>query len=219
MALVRTVVVDDHEMVGDALAAVLGQEPDFDVIGVARDVERAVVMATAATPDLLVTDLALAGGEVTEELPRFRDAAPSCRVLVMTGRPTERSFLDSVRAGVGGYVAKSRPMVDIVHACRRVAAGEAVFPQEYLRLLLDQTVAAPTTRPRLTVREVDVVQRLAFGRSTTEVADDLALAVNTVRNHLASAMSKLGTTNRLAAVAEAIRLGIVSPPTAASLGR
>lgn len=216
MATIRTVVVDDHEMVGDALAAVLAREPDFDVIGVARDVDRAVVMATAATPDLLVTDLALAGGEVTAELPRFRDAAPSCRVLVMTGRPTDRSFLDAVRAGVGGYVSKARPMVDIVHACRRVAAGEAVFPQEYLRLLLEQTAPSTAARPRLTLREVDVVQRLALGRSTTQVAGDLDLAVNTVRNHLASAMSKLGTSNRLAAVAEAIRLGIVSPPTAAA---
>jgi DNA-binding NarL/FixJ family response regulator len=215
MAPIRTVVVDDHEMVVDALAAVLRAEPDFDVVGAARDIERAVVLATTAAPDLLVTDLTLAGGEVTAELPRFRDAAPSCRVLVMTGNPSERSFLDAVRAGVGGYVSKSRPMADIVQTCRRVAAGEAVFPQAYLRLLLDQTVMN-TARPRLTMREVDVLQRLAFGHSTTEVARELHLAVNTVRNHLAGAMSKLGTSNRLAAVAEAIRLGIVSPPTAAA---
>ena len=210
---IRTLVLDDHEMVGRAFAAVLQRDADFDVIGVSVDVSHALALARHAQPDLLVTDLSLAGGEVVRDLPRFAAVAPSCRVLVVTGMPAERSFVEAMRNGAHGYMSKLQPLPDLVHAARRVASGEAVFPQPYVRLLLED-LRQKASGPHLTVREIEILQLLAHGVATTEVATELALAVNTVRNHLASAMAKLGVGTRLAAVAEAIRLGAVSPPTA-----
>jgi DNA-binding NarL/FixJ family response regulator len=211
---IRTLVLDDHEMVGRAFAAVLQQDPCFEVVGVAIDAAHALAVATRTQPDLLVTDLSLATGEVLGDLPRFAAVAPDCRVLVVTGMPTERSFIEAMRLGAGGFMSKLQPLPDLVHAARRVAVGEVVFPQQYVRLLIEHTTS-PRSGPRLSMREIDVLQLLARGASTTDVAAELFLAVNTVRNHLATAMAKLGVSSRLAAVAEAERLGLVSPPAPA----
>lgn len=221
--MIKTLVLDDHEMVARAFATVLGQDPEFEVVGVAADVGQALATASRQQPDLLVTDLNLGSGEVVDDFERFRAVAPACRVLVVTGMPTERSFLDAMRLGAVGYVAKLQPLLELVHAARRVAAGEVVFPQQYVRLLIEhadpgRAVARPSG-PRLTTREIDVLQLLAHGAATTEVATELAVAVNTVRNHLASAMAKLGVSSRLAAVAEALRLGVVAPPVPVGPGR
>lgn len=209
--MIKTLVLDDHEMVGRAFAAVLQRDPDFEVVGVSVDAAHALALAHRAQPNLLVTDLSLAAGEVIGDLPRFEAVAPGCRVLVVTGNATDRSFVDAMRAGAHGFMSKLKPLPDLVHAARRVAAGEVVFPQQYVRLLLDDTTGA-SAGPRLSVREIEVLQLLAHGAATTEVAAELTVAVNTVRNHLASAMAKLGVGTRLAAVAEAVRLGVVSPP-------
>lgn len=217
MNVLRAIVVDDHDLVGAAIAGSLGELDGFAVAGVATTIEAGVALAARAAPDLVVTDLRLPDGEVTDHLDRFRAAAPDARVLVLSGIATEQTLLAALRAGADGFVAKTQPMAQLVDAARRVVAGELVFPGSYVRRLLEHgQVVAPRRRsgPRLTPREIDVVQLLALGLSTTDVAQELALSVNTVRNHLAAAMQKLGVGSRLAAVAEAIRLGIVTPPAA-----
>lgn len=218
---ISTLVIDDHAMVGAAIAAALEHEPGFVVAGVAVSVEQAVLVTRRAHVDVIVADLQLAEGEIHEHLHRFQEHAPTAKVLVMTGMPTERSFLAALRAGATGYVAKSQPLGELVRAVQRVADGELVVPHELVPSLLRQG-RAPTTAARgsgLTARETEVLQLLALGRSTGDVAGELQVAVNTVRNHLASAMAKLGTGTRLAAVSEALRLGIVSPPVPVAGGR
>jgi DNA-binding NarL/FixJ family response regulator len=211
---IRLLVVDDHAMVANALAAALGQARDIEVVATAGSVQTALACLRRHAPDVVLTDIGLPDGEVVDHLDRFATTAPGARVIVMTGLPTERTFLAAVRAGAVGYVAKSRPLDELVRAVQRVAGGEVAFPAEYLARLLEHGGVASATRhgPGLTTREIDVIQLLAHGKTTTEVARELRVAVNTVRNHLAGAMAKLGATNRLGAVSEALRLGIVSPP-------
>jgi len=213
--VVRTLIVDDHELVAGAIEATLRQLADFGVVGVATTIEAGVATTAKTTPDLLVTDLLLGDGNVADHLHRFHAAAPSLRVLVMSGNASEGAVMQALRAGANGFVTKAQPLIEVVAAARRVAAGEVVLPAVYMRTLLERGgVLLPTIRraPALTPREVDVLQLLALGRTTIEVAGELRLAVNTIRNHLAGAMSKLGVGNRLGAVVEAVRLGIVSPP-------
>jgi DNA-binding NarL/FixJ family response regulator len=221
MDRVRTLVVDDHEMVAKALASALAEEPGLHVVGTAGSVGEAVDVARRRRPDVILTDLALPEGEVTAHLGRLTSAAPGAQVVVMTGLPTERSFVAALRAGAVGYVAKAQPIEDLVRAVLRVADGELVVPPPFLGALLEHS-GFGATRPRpatLTSREIDVVQLLAHGCSTAEVAEQLCVAVNTVRNHLAGAMAKLGASSRLGAVAEALRLGLISPPVPAAVGR
>jgi len=211
---IRMVVVDDHAMVANALAAALGQAPGIEVLATVGGVQAALACLRRHAPDVVLTDIGLPDGEVVDHLDRFAEASPRTKVIVMTGLPTERTFLAAVRAGAVGYVGKSRPMDELVRAVERVADGDVAFPAEYLARLLEHGGVASTARrgPGLTTREIDVVQLLTHGKTTTEVASELRVAVNTVRNHLAGAMAKLGATSRLGAVTEALRLGIVSPP-------
>lgn len=213
-SVLRTVIVDDHELVAGAISATLARLADFDVVGVASTIEDGVAVTARTRPDLVVADLRLGDGDVVDHLHRFRTAAPDVRVLVVSGMVSEGTVMQVLRAGAQGFVAKAQPFIELVAAARRIADGDVVFPAAYMRAVLERGGVLPPTwhGPALTPREVDVLQLLALGRSTAEVAAELHLAVSTVRNHLAGAMPKLGARNRLAAVAEAVRLGIVSPP-------
>lgn len=213
-SVLRTVIVDDHELLAGALSATLGHVDGFDVVGVASTIEDGVAVTARTAPDLLVADLRLGDGDVVDHLDRFRAAAPNVRVLVMSGMVSEGTVMQVLRAGADGFVAKSQPVGELAAAARRIADGEVVFPPAYMRTVLERGGVLPSrwNGPMLTPREVDVLQLLALGRSTAAVAAELHMAVSTMRNHLASAMAKLGAGTRLAAVAEAVRLGIVSPP-------
>ena len=213
--VVRTLIVDDHELVAGAIEATLERHPDFSVVGVATTIEDGLAAAARSAPALLLTDLRLGDGDVVDHLDRFRAAVPGLQVLVMTGMVSEGTVLQVLRAGADGYIMKTRPLTELVDAARRVATGELVYPDAYVRALLVREchLRAPDRRgAALTNREVEVLQLFALGHSTAEVANELHLAVNTIRNHLAAAMAKLSVSNRLRAVTEAIRLGIVSPP-------
>ena len=213
---IRTLIVDDHELVAEAIKATIDRLPDFAVVGVATSIEDGLAAASRLAPSLLLTDLRLGDGDVVDHLDRFKSTVPGLRVLVMTGMVSEGAVLQVLRAGADGYIMKTRPLAELVDAARRVAAGELVYPAAYVRSLLVREchLRLPDRQgAALTNREVEVLQLFALGHSTAEVAGELHLAVNTIRNHLAAAMAKLGVGNRLRAVAEAIRLGIVSPPS------
>lgn len=214
MRTIRTLVIDDHEMVARAIADALDLQPQFELVGTATSIEAGVALALSSAVDLVVTDLRLADGEIVHHVRRLRAGEHPPRILVMTGLATERSVLAALRAGVDGYVDKSRPLAELIESAHRVVAGDLVFPADHLHALLEASAGGGVVRrgPGLTPREVEVLQLLALGYGTTQVARELTVAVNTVRNHLASAMAKLDVPNRLAAVAEALRLGIVAPP-------
>jgi DNA-binding NarL/FixJ family response regulator len=207
--------IDDHEVVAGALQIALDREQDFFVCGLATTIERGLADAARLQPSLIITDLRLPDGDISDHLHRFKAAAPNAKVLIVTGWPTERSFLACIGASAAGYVSKSRPLSEVVRGARRVSAGEVVFPTDYVPAILGRAGSEhdAVTRPRLTARELDVLQLLARGHTTVEVSEGLCISVNTVRNHLASAMSKLGKTTRLAAVSEGVRLGLISPPS------
>ena len=133
----RILLVDDHPLTRSALAALLIQH-GFDVVGEAADGDEAVECAGRLHPDLILLDLSMPGVDGLTALPRLREAAPACEVVVLTASGTEENLLGAIRGGAAGYLLKSEPPERIVDFLRGVANGEAALSGAVARRLLEQ---------------------------------------------------------------------------------
>lgn len=212
MARWRVLVIDDHQLLASALVAAFEQDGRATVVGTCSSLADGVRCTAATAPDVVLTDRRLPDGDVDQHIGQFLAASPRTGVLVMTGWATERSSMAALDAGARGIISKARPVEDIIDAVGRVAAGDLVLPAELASsLLVRDGRSRPSSRCDLSRRELDVLEALACGESTAEAALRLCISSNTLRNHLARAMLKLGVHSRMSAVAEAVRLGLVAP--------
>jgi len=203
----RVLIVDDHPLTRDALAALLEQN-GFDVAGRAADGETALRDAAALAPDLILLDLSMPGMTGLEALPRLREAAPAAEVVVLTASGTEENLLAAIRGGAAGYLLKSEPPERIVEFLRGVARGEAALSGSVARRLLEtvretggrRTGVPDSVARELTAREVEVLLLLEDRLDTDEIAKRLFISEHTVRSHVKSVLRKLGVSSRREAV-------------------
>lgn len=199
----RILVVDDHPLTRDALAALLEQH-GFRVVGQAADGEEAVERARELHPDLVLLDLSMPGVDGLEALPRLRAAAPGCEVVVLTASGTEQNLLGAIRGGAAGYLLKSEPPERIVDFLRGVVRGEAALSGAVARRLVEQlrdggglTSGVPDAiASTLSAREVEVLLLLDEHLGTDEIAQRLYISEHTVRSHVKSLLRKLGASSR-----------------------
>jgi two-component system NarL family response regulator len=203
----RVLIVDDHPLTRDALAALLEQS-GFVVAGRAPDGESALRDAAALAPDLILLDLSMPGMSGLEALPRLREAAPRAEVVVLTASGTEENLLGAIRGGAAGYLLKSEPPDRIVEFLRGVARGEAALSGAVARRLLEtvretggkQTGVPDSVASELTAREVEVLLLLDERLETDEIAKRLFISEHTVRSHVKSILRKLDVSSRREAV-------------------
>jgi DNA-binding NarL/FixJ family response regulator len=195
-------IVDDHPLTREALRALLVQH-DFSVVGQASDGEEAIGLARRLQPELVLLDLSMPGLSGLEALPRLREAAPQCEVVVLTASGTEENLLGAIRAGAAGYLLKSEPPGRIAEFLRGVAQGEAALSGEIARRLLDEVrnggrrSGVPDTIARaLSAREVEVLLLLDEHLGTDQIARRLFISEHTVRSHVKSLLRKLGVSSR-----------------------
>ena len=197
----RILLVDDHPITRDALAALLGQH-GFDVVGQAGDGEAAIGLARSLDPQLVLLDLSMPGMSGLEALPRIREAAPGCEVVVLTASGTEENLLSAIRGGAAGYLLKSEPPERIAEFLRGVGDGEAALSGEVARRLLEQVREGGTRGVpdeialALSAREVEVLLLLDEHLGTDEVAARLFISEHTVRSHVKSLLRKLNVSSR-----------------------
>ncbi|MFP5322718.1 MAG: LuxR C-terminal-related transcriptional regulator [Acidimicrobiia bacterium] len=205
--------IEDQQVLAGAIQRSLSALPDLALVGVATSLDEGVGLVEESTPDVLVSDFRLTDGDIPDRLPEILDRSPGTKVLVFTGWPDESSFLEAMGAGATGFLDKAAPFDDFIDAIRRVAAGEVVVAPRFLPALT-RRATSPKDANALSRRELEVLQLLSEGRSTAEVAEELILSVNTVRNHITHLMAKLGVRSRLEAVNVAVRKGLIrfDPP-------
>ena len=199
----RILLVDDHPLTRDALAALLAQH-GFDVVGQAADGAAALVLAEQLQPDLILLDLSMPGLDGLAVLPRLRVAAPGCEVVVLTASGTEDNLLAAIRGGAAGYLLKSEPPERIVSFLHGVANGEAALSGAVARRLLEQvrlggrlgSGVPDLIAKTLSAREVEVLLLLDDHLSTDEIAARLYISEHTVRSHVKSILRKLGVSSR-----------------------
>ena len=197
----RILIVDDHPITRDALAALLGQH-GFDVVGQAGDGEAAIGLARSLDPQLVLLDLSMPGISGLEALPRIREAAPGCEVVVLTASGTEENLLSAIRGGAAGYLLKSEPPERIAEFLRGVGDGEAALSGEVARRLLEEVREGGTRGVpdeialALSAREVEVLLLLDEHLGTDEIAARLFISEHTVRSHVKSLLRKLNVSSR-----------------------
>jgi two-component system response regulator DegU len=197
---------DDHRMLREGLHRAMS-EAGFDVVGEASDGEEAIRLAEELQPDVILMDVTMPGTDGVEATRQIRSSGQASRVVMLTMHADQGVLADAIRAGASGYLVKDC-------STDEVAGDTALTPQLAASMLdevrrLDSASAAEEDRV-VTKREEEVLQLIADGCSTVEVAQQLYISQKTVKNHLASIYQKLDARDRTQAVLQAVRMGIVS---------
>jgi DNA-binding NarL/FixJ family response regulator len=213
LGAVTVLVVEDQDMVAEALSRALDSETDLHVVGVAGTVREAVAAAALLHPRVVVMDYGLPDGTGAEATRQVKAIAPEIDVVMMTGSSSGAVLAEALDAGCSGFVPKEAHFSELIAAIRGVIAGQVRVAPDLMSVLLAHLRPHPNALGSdLTPREVDVLHRLAEGESTSDIAGALFLSVHTVRNHIANLLNKLHARSRLEAVAIAIRHGLIEIP-------
>ena len=190
--MIRVLLAEDQSMVLGALAALLGLEPDIEVVGRARDGEEALELARATRPDVVLTDIEMPKRTGLELAAELRRQGSPARVVILTTFARTGYLRRALDAGAAGYLLKDSPSERLADAVRRVHAGlKAIDPE--------LAAEAWGEADPLTDRERQVLRLAGEGLSTARIAADIHLSEGTVRNYLSEAISKLGAENRVEA--------------------
>lgn len=210
MDSIRLLIADDHTLFRDGVRALLQSIPEFQVVGEAATGEQVILQAKALQPDVILMDLQMPGVNGIEATRRIAQSSPHIGILVVTMFQDDDSVFAAMRAGARGYILKGADQEEMVRAIRAVANGEALFAPEIARRLMSffSGTRSPQIFPELTDREREILKLIAQGYNNTEIADKLALAPKTVRNHISNIFSKLQVADRAQAIIKARDAGM-----------
>jgi two-component system, NarL family, response regulator len=202
--LIRVGIVDDHPVVRDGLAAILGLQPDIKVVGEAGTGREACALFDRQRPDVLLLDLKMPGMDGLEVVQTLCTAHPEARIIILTTYGGDEDIFRSLKAGARGYLLKDAPRQQILEAIRTVHAGE-----RYLPAAIASKVAEHALQPELTGREREVLQGMARGKSNKEIGLALSISEGTVKTHVKAILAKLDAASRTEAVRIAAERGLV----------
>jgi DNA-binding NarL/FixJ family response regulator len=212
---IRLMLADDHRMLREGLRRSMTDQ-GFDIVGEAGDGDEAVRLAERIRPDVILMDVTMPEIDGVEATRQIHSTMPDTKVVMLTMHADQEVLAEAIRAGASGYLVKDCSTEEIASAVRLAVSGEtALSPQLAASMLdevrrLDRNVGFASEEERIiTRREEEVLQLIADGCSTPEVAARLYISQKTVKNHLASIYQKLDARDRTQAVLAAVRMGIV----------
>jgi DNA-binding NarL/FixJ family response regulator len=196
--------VDDHPLIRDGLAAVIGREPDMRVVAEAGDGEQALEQYRAHQPSIVLMDLRMPVMDGVEAIQAIRGEFPAARIIALTTYEGDEDIYQALAAGASGYLLKDMLRTELIEVIRKVHQGYRGIPQAIAAKL-----AIHTPRIGLTPREIEVLRLMAEGKSNPEIAIALGRAEGTMKIHVQNILQKLGAADRTQAVTIAVRRGII----------
>ena len=209
--MTRVLLADDHTMLRQSLRRAL-TEKGLEIVGEAGDGEDAARLAIELQPDVVLMDVSMPVLDGVEATRVIRDRAPAVQVVILTMHADQGVLDRAIRAGAVGYLVKDCTMDEVVRTVQQAASGDTTLSAELAEAMLAEAVQPMSGVPAesiITKREEEVLQLIAEGFSTTEVATRLFISVKTVKNHLASVYQKLDSRDRTQAVVRAVKMGII----------
>jgi DNA-binding NarL/FixJ family response regulator len=216
---VRVLIADDQALFRKGLSVVLGSEQGIEVVADAGDGEEAIAKASDLAPDVVLLDVRMPRVGGIEAARRIREILPSTRILMLTVSDEEDDLYEAVKAGANGYLLKEVSVEEVAAAIQAVTHGQSLIsPSMASKLLAEFNALARRAAERdqlpapvLTARELEVLRLVARGMSNRDVADQLFISENTVKNHVRNILEKLHLHSRMEAVMYAVRRGLLDP--------
>ena len=217
---IRVMICDDHALFRRGLIMVLEAEDDIDVVGEAEDGEEAVAKAIELVPDVILMDVRMPTLNGIEAARRINEEVPTAKILMLTVSDEENDLYEAIKAGATGYLLKEVSIEEVAPAARAVVSGQSLIsPSMASKLLTEFSSLAKraeerttVSSPRLTDRELEVLRLVAQGKSNREIAGDLYISENTVKNHVRNILEKLHMHTRMEAVMYAVREKLLDVP-------
>ncbi|WP_404334799.1 response regulator [Sphingomonas sp. MMS12-HWE2-04] len=200
----RVLIVDDHPMLREGIAAVIGRQADMAIVGEAANGVEAIEQYRAGRPDVTLMDIQMPGMGGLEAIQRIRAEDGDAAIVVLTTYPGDTQALRALRAGAAGYLLKSCIRKDLLDTIRTVHAGRRAIAPE-----IAQEIALHALDEKLTERETDILRLVAEGHPNKQVAWRLSLSTDTVKAHLKNIFAKLDVADRTQAVITAARRGFI----------
>ena len=215
-APISVLVVDDHRMFAEAIELLLAGHEGIEIIGAVGTGEEAIELATKKAPDVVLMDIDLPGIDGIETTRRIRAKVPNAQVIVITAFQEPATIASAIQAGASGYLPKTKAADELLSVIRKAADGDMILPSSQIGPILEQLQKtrrdmseAEQRLAELTSREVQVLQALADGKSTPDIARELFISPLTVQTHIKNTLGKLGVHSKLEAVTFAVRQGLV----------
>jgi DNA-binding NarL/FixJ family response regulator len=210
---IRVLVADDHALYRRGLEMVLGQEDGIEIVGEASDGAEAIRRAEELLPDVVLMDIRMPRRSGIEACTAIKDVVPSTKIVILTISDEESDLYEAVRAGANGYLLKDVPGEEIAAGIRAVAGGQSLISPSMASKLLSEfaTMIKKSEErpqmpvPRLTERELEVLKLVARGMANRDIAKELFISENTVKNHVRNILEKLQLHSRMEAVVYAVR--------------
>ena len=208
---IRVLVVDDQELFRGGLTMILGTDPGIEVVGQAGDGLEGTTLAAALAPDVVLLDVRMPKRSGIEACVAIKETVPSAKIIMLTVSDEEADLYEAVKSGASGYLLKDSSIDEVTQAVRVVADGQSLISPSMAVKLIDEF--KQMSRPdrdqvsplRLTERELEVLRLVATGMNNREIARQLFISENTVKNHVRNILEKLHLHSRMEAVVYAVR--------------
>ena len=208
-AVIRVLIVEDHQVVADGLAALLNDQPDITVVGKSTSVADAIAQAAELGPHVAVVDFRLEDGTGADAGSGIRQVRPETKLIFLTREDSDAVRFAALEAGASAFIHKSRAAAEVVDAVKVVAGGGSLITPRTIATLLDKRRSMDAQLESLTSREKEVLRLMAEGISSRDIAQRLGISYTTVRTHIRSLGSKLGVHSKLEAIVKARELALV----------